>query len=79
MAAMEGSSEPTKTSPKTPSSKNMREGKVQIQGYFPKERRRLLKALAAETDKTNEQLPNEASDLLFANMASRHDGMMDYQ
>ena len=42
-----------------------RAGKVQIQGYFPKEARRSLKTLAAAQDRTAEDLLAEALNLLF--------------
>ena len=43
-----------------------RAGKVQIQGYFPKETRRRLKTLAAAQDRTVEDLLGEALELVFA-------------
>lgn len=47
------------------SAQSSRAGKVQIQGYFPKETRRRLKTLAAAQDRTVEDLLGEALDLVF--------------
>lgn len=44
-----------------------RAGKTFVGGYFPPEVRRLIKTLAAEQDKTVQQLVGEALNLLFAN------------
>jgi hypothetical protein len=44
----------------TEPTQSSRAGKVQIQGYFPKETRRQLKTLAAGTDRTVEEILGEA-------------------
>jgi hypothetical protein len=44
----------------TEPTQSSRVGKVQIQGYFPKETRRRLKTLAATQDRTIEDLLGEA-------------------
>lgn len=51
--------------PATEPTQSSRAGKVQIQGYFPKETRRQLKTLAAAQDRTVEDLLGEALNLLF--------------
>ncbi|PJN94808.1 hypothetical protein CNY89_12280 [Amaricoccus sp. HAR-UPW-R2A-40] len=43
-----------------------RNGKAFVGGYFPLEVRRQIKVLAAEQDKTVQQLAGEALNLLFA-------------
>ena len=52
-------------SPAAPQPGASRAGKVQIQGYFPKETRRRLKTLAAAQDRTVEDLLGEALTLLL--------------
>jgi hypothetical protein len=42
-----------------------RAGRVQIQGYFPRQTRRRLKTLAAAQDRTVEDLLGEALELVF--------------
>jgi hypothetical protein len=52
-------------SPAATAGKGSRTGKVQIQGYFPEETRRRLKMLAAQHDRTLEDLLSEAIADLF--------------
>jgi hypothetical protein len=54
----------------TEPAQSSRAGRVQIQGYFPKETRRKLKTLAAAQEKTVEDLLGEALELVF----NKYDG-----
>ena len=59
---------PVAKAPEPSPKKTGRAGKVQIQGYFPKETRRELKALAAQLDRTVEDLLAEA----IADVLAKH-------
>lgn len=57
---------PTTGEGKGASTAPSRAGKSQIGAYFPPEVRRQLKAIAAEEEKTVQQLMGEALNMLFA-------------
>lgn len=60
------SSAPNRNDPENPHFRPSRQGKANVTGYFPQEVKKQLRMLAAEEDKTIQQLLGESLNLLFA-------------
>lgn len=60
------SSAPNRNDPENPHFRPSRQGKANVTGYFPQEVKKQLRMLAAEEDKTIQQLLGESLNMLFA-------------
>lgn len=60
------SSAPNRNDPESPHFRPSRQGKANVTGYFPQEVKKQLRMLAAEEDKTIQQLLGESLNMLFA-------------